>query len=386
MMFQVFFLRFIARKVSATDEGEDSARNSGRSTDQNSQSNFRSHNQSQVQSQSHILKVYNSSLGRPTAAMHSVLKEEYDSIMKVSNYEEFFRRVNLYYTPEHFTSMLRNAVRESVKKSYTSNINLSALGGLDLEPIPDYASHLNSSSAFTPQESVGIEGLRKNIVWGDVWKMYSSEKASGNYDLDNINGVRRKVFESKKQNQKIKVEFPNRRNSYHSTANKAINNYNVMQRSGSGHHLNGKFNQSVNGNNSRYPYREQISYKNNNSHSNSYTNSNNHVVSSALNNPQPTPNPQMRRNHGSSNSLSSLLHPSSSTAASNNSNGNNSNSNSNSNGNKNAYNGNSSNKNKGKVSHKNSTMNNAMSVSGDRVRLHVFYQVSLQKSNTETLS
>jgi hypothetical protein len=49
--------------------------------------------------------------------------------------------------------------------------------------------------------------------------------------------------------------------------------------------------------------------------------------------------------------------------------------NSNSNNNDNNSNSNSNSKPRAKFSHKNSTMNNAMSVSGDRVRLHVFYQV-----------
>ena len=124
MMFQVFFLRFIARKVPSADNRED--KNSKSSADDDSDKNY--HNSSFDQSQSHILKVYNSSLGRPTAAMHSAMIEEYNAIIRVSNYEEFFARINLYYTPLQFTSMLRNAVRESVNKNYVININVGILG------------------------------------------------------------------------------------------------------------------------------------------------------------------------------------------------------------------------------------------------------------------
>ena len=407
MMFQVFFLRFIARKVPSNNKAKD---NNSNSSDEDADKN--NDNFSFDQSQSHILKVYNSSLGRPTAAMHSAMIEEYNAIMRVSNYEEFFARINLFYTPQQFTSMLRNAVRESVKKNYVTHINVGILGGLVLEPVISSKFPLTSAN-----RGIGSTADEKHVAWVDVWKLYGKEKTNGDYNQMKIIETRGKVFNNRRkfplqQQQQQHQQHRNnhdtllKRNGYQSVGNKAANNYNYMQRNNYDNNIsnNGKNgHQSLahnqykevnnssrdNSNNNSKNYSNNNSKNNNNGPSNNshfQTSQNSHPESSIststsrINNPRSTPatlkSQEIRRAHGSRDSLSSLLHPASSTASTT---SNNSNSNCNSNGNNYSNNNNiknsSNNKNKGKFSHKNSTMNNAMSVSGDRVRLHVFYQV-----------
>ena len=398
--------------------------------------------------QSHILKVYNSSLGRPTAAMHSGMTEEYDAIMKVSNYEEFFERVNLFYSPEQFTKMLRNAVRSSVLRKYTTRIPLSALGRQDMEIIDMNNSTLNRTTTENNQNSPKITSSRNETSWSAVWKAYAAEKESGCYSLEKVLELRSRVMNCRKvlqpQQRNRNVDESGRKNNYSSSGNRAANNFNYMQRGN--HHLQGNgggngppFKQGHNmGNTTRFHPRSHSVNENSTStpslHSDGGHSSNNSTYANSMNNSHTRNRPAhtknilnrsndfrkssstgnsssghystytsgsgssqvgvgqaLKNNSGYSNSSSSSntsyvnTYSSNSNSNSNSSNyasantksivnataitGNNNNSNSNSNSNNN------NNKSKGKVSHKNSTMNNAMSVSGDRVRLHVFYQV-----------
>ena len=235
-MFQVFFLRFIARKVAvgegmrASDgdgsdgrdgrvSGSSSSNNSNRDannnnnncnnnnfTDNGSTNNSSSSSTSSTPlndsptapSHSHILKVYNSSLGRPTAAMHSGMREEYDSILGVSDYEGFFRRISLSYSPAQCTAMLRNAVRSSVRRGYSS-VNLK--GAEEPEPIPEYGTSArkrertedggNGDDAAKSLPSASESHGGSNIIWEDVWKTYEKERAAGKYSDEKLSAIRR---------------------------------------------------------------------------------------------------------------------------------------------------------------------------------------------------
>ena len=527
MMFQVFFLRFIARKVAAlptpsastsahalkpsvtaceserlrgqgdkdVDLGPDSSISvSVGDVDNLGEMEMQGHTQSnsQSQSQSHVLKVYNSSLGRPTAAMHSSMTEEYSAIMAVSDYEDFFLRANLSYSPSQLTVMLRNAVRRSVRRGYTKGLSLKSLGGQELEVVTKQVSPEHGTVPL-------LDGERQD-TWSRTWEMYKSEEERGCYTASKIAALSTVVSNNRKQfrqqqnkyNQQQQQQYQYQqsqqsqsgrsvdtahRRHVHTLSSKATNNLNYMQRSDRHYHnrhasdISGSHNQKYNhlaggGNTVRHPYKgastsdnsSNITNNNSNGHGNSAVssggstsnndahNSNNNndnnignngsynYSSSSHSRNRPThvksvmQRAEIKRAHGSSNSLSGLLASSSRVAAlgagqalknfsggsasssNNNNNNNNNNSNSHSNGysmNSQSYNssnhvsnvnannmntnnthnnsnisnngGSSNNSNAGKarqrVTHKNSTMNNAMSVSGDRVRLHVFYQV-----------
>jgi hypothetical protein len=448
-MFQVFFLRFIAKKVSARPPKTESCYSSSGHYNGGSMSD---HNED---TQSHILKVYNSSLGRPTAAMHSGMTEEYDAIMKVSNYEEFFERVNLFYSPEQFTKMLRNAVRSSVLRKYTTRIPLSALGRQDMEVIDTYYSTVPT---VTRSQTENIQNTPKftasSTPWSAVWKAYAAEKESGCYIMEKILEIRSRVMSCRKvlqpQQRNRNVDESGRKKNYSSSGNRAANNFNYMQRGNHQTHGNGGGNgpplkqghnmgyttrfhprsHSANENSASAPslhsdggQATNSSYANslNNSHTrnrpahtknilnrfNDFRKSSNAGNSSsgpfaAYNSGSGTSQvgvgQALKNNSGNSNSSSSSNTSYVNTYSSNSNSNSNSynsnyasvntkstvnatavtggNSNCNINGSNVSGNGTSnSNKSKAKVSHKNSTMNNAMSVSGDRVRLHVFYQV-----------
>lgn len=81
-----------------------------------------------------VLNLYNASLGRPTAAMMNTHRSEFDSISKVSNYNEFLKRVECEYTPLQLTIHLRNAIRKCQIKKYCHQ-NLSIIGDMQLEII-----------------------------------------------------------------------------------------------------------------------------------------------------------------------------------------------------------------------------------------------------------
>lgn len=65
-----------------------------------------------------ILSVYDKSLGCPTAALRKDINIEFEEILKVSSYNDFLNRVGLRGTPEEVTSLLRNAVRDSVFEAH----------------------------------------------------------------------------------------------------------------------------------------------------------------------------------------------------------------------------------------------------------------------------
>lgn len=433
MMFQVFFLRFIARKVTSIDmssEGSNSPTD-GVIYNINNSVNKNGDNQSQ----SHILKVYNSSLGCPTAAMHSGMTEEHAAIMTVSNYPEFFQRVHLFFTPQQFTSMLRNAVRISVQRNYTTGLNLTSLGCCKIEKVESASESLTGIVDSGP--SIG------EIPWDDVWKVYALEREGGSYTADKVIEMRKRVSGSKRQflqqqqQMSNRVVSPCRRSGYASGNNKATNNYNYMLRGNqSSYSRAGNNSYPVNnaigrygygqgqgqwqgqgqgqgqgvGTAVRHPYRPKSSVNSNsgsssgsagsaqesaalasavhngsvttNSNSNnSYNYNNNYSTNNSHSRNRPSqarnvPQKQdLRRASNSAENLVTLLSGSTTgttpqgTAHS----GQNS---INSNSNNNDNNSNSNTKPRAKFSHKNSTMNNAMSVSGDRVRLHVFYQVT----------
>ena len=444
MMFQVFFLRFIARKVTSLDtscEGRNST-GDGDISNINSKISKNSGNQSQ----SHILKVYNSSLGCPTAAMHSGMTEEHAAIMTVSNYPEFFQRVHLFFTPQQFTSMLRNAVRISVQRNYTTGVNLNTLGCCKIERTNIAGEALTDSTDPGP--------CREQILWDDVWKMHALEKAGGPYSPDKVIEMRKKVSSSKRQYQQqqqhqhqqqqqqqqqlqlrnSRAASPCRKSGYASGNNKATNNYNYMLRgSQSSYYRAGDNPYPINNGNGRHgygygygqgqgqgvgtamrhPYRPKSGISgvsgggsavgsvetaalllgahngssgmnNNNNNSYNYSNYNNNYStnnSHSRNRPSQARNAlqkqDIRRTGNSAENLCSLLNGAATSGAplgaahsgQSSVNGNNNNSNNNNDSN--------NSKPRTKFSHKNSTMNNAMSVSGDRVRLHVFYQVIL---------
>ena len=446
MMFQVFFLRFIARKVTSSDmssEGSSSPADDIINTTSNS-----INKNGDNQSQSHILKVYNSSLGCPTAAMHSGMTEEHAAIMTVSNYPEFFQRVHLFFTPQQFTSMLRNAVRISVQRNYTTGLNLTSLGCCNMEKVESASESLTGCVDSGPT----IE----EILWDNVWKMYALERGGGSYTADKVIEMRKRVSSSKRlflqqQQQQMQLQLrsnraisPCRRSGYASGNNKATNNYNYMLRGTQNSYSRPGYNPyPVNNANGRYgygqgqgqgqgqglgqavgtavrhPYRPKSSvnsnfgsnsnsgsagsaqesaalasalhngsvhmnnnsnnsYNYNNNHNNNYSTNNSHSInrpSQARTVPQKQ---DLRRTSNSAENLATLLSGSATGAtpqgtAHSGQNSINSNSNNNDNSNSNS---NSNSKPRAKFSHKNSTMNNAMSVSGDRVRLHVFYQVT----------
>jgi hypothetical protein len=447
-MFQVFFLRFIAKKVSARPPNTESSTCYSSSSSSNyNGSRMSDHNED---AQSHILKVYNSSLGRPTAAMHSGMTEEYDAIMKVSNYEEFFERVNLFYSPEQFTKMLRNAVRSSVLRKYTTRIPLSALGRQDMEVIDTNYCTVTRSQTENNQNTPKFTA--SSTPWSAVWKAYAAEKESGCYIMEKILEIRSRVMSCRKvlqpQQRNRNVDESGRKKNYSSSGNRAANNFNYMQRGNHHAHGNGGSNgpplkQGYNmGYSTRFHPRSHSANENsasapslhsdggqasNSSYANSLNNShtrnrpahtknilnrfNDFRKSSNAGNSSSGPfaaynsgsgtsqvgvGQALKNNSGNSNSSSSSNTSYVNTYSSNsNSNSNSYNSNyasvntkstvnatavTGGNSNCNITSGNiigngNSNKSKVKVSHKNSTMNNAMSVSGDRVRLHVFYQV-----------
>ena len=107
IMFQVFFLRFIARKVDdhfVVSDDKKIQKNSNHNNRYNNMDKMGTINEEkeevneynemnkaqQLQSQQQILKVYHSSLGQLTSAMRSGMKEEFDAIMKV---KMFFRAI-----------------------------------------------------------------------------------------------------------------------------------------------------------------------------------------------------------------------------------------------------------------------------------------------------
>lgn len=65
-----------------------------------------------------MLSLYNNSLGRPTVAMRGSLFAEFEAILKVDSYEGFLSRMGCCFSPKQFTSMLRNAVRDSILRGY----------------------------------------------------------------------------------------------------------------------------------------------------------------------------------------------------------------------------------------------------------------------------
>jgi hypothetical protein len=446
MMFQVFFLRFIARKVTSSDMSSEGSNSPAEGAISNINNSINKNGDNQ--SQSHILKVYNSSLGCPTAAMHSGMTEEHAAIMTVSNYPEFFQRVHLFFTPQQFTSMLRNAVRISVQRNYTTGLNLTSLGCCKIEKVESASDSLTGSLDSGPT----IE----EILWDDVWKIYALEREGGSYTADKVIEMRKRVSNSKRlflqqQQQQMQQQLrsnravsPCRRSGYASGSNKATNNYNYMLRGNQSSYsrpgnspypmsnANGRYSygqgqgqgqgQGV-GTAVRHPYRPKSSVNSNsnsnsgsgsgsagsaqesaalasavhsgsvhmnNNSNNSYNYNSNYNNNYSTNNshsrnrpPQARTVPQkqdLRRTSNSAENLVTLLSGaatgttpqgtahSGQNSINSNSNNNDNNSNSNSNSNSN-------NKPRAKFSHKNSTMNNAMSVSGDRVRLHVFYQV-----------
>ena len=236
MMFQVFFLRFIARKVTSLDTSSEGSSSLGDGDISNINSTISKN--SDNQSQSHILKVYNSSLGCPTAAMHSGMTEEHAAIMTVSNYPEFFQRVHLFFTPQQFTSMLRNAVRISVQRNYTTGVNLNTLGCCKIEK--------TNPSGESSAGSTDPGPCKEEILWDDVWKMYAIERVTGPYSADKVIEMRKKVSSSKRQFQQqqqyqqqqqqqlqlrnSRAASPCRKSGYASGNNKATNNYNYMLR------------------------------------------------------------------------------------------------------------------------------------------------------------
>jgi hypothetical protein len=455
-MFQVFFLRFIAKKVSARlpNTESSSSYSSNSSSGNDSEGSMSDHNED---TQSHILKVYNSSLGRPTAAMHSGMTEEYDAIMKVSNYEEFFERVNLFYSPEQFTKMLRNAVRSSVLRKYTTRIHLCALGRPEMEVIDTNSSTPTRTQTENNQNT--LKFTASSTPWSAVWKAYAAEKESGCYSMEKILEIRSRVM-SHSRSKVIQAQQRNRnvdesgwKNNYSSSGNRAANNFNYMQRgnhhthgngngggngppfkqghnmgystrfhprshganensasapslhSDGGHSTNTSYANSLNnshtrnrpahtksilnrstdvrksnnsGNSSSGPFATYTSgsgtsqvgvgqaLKNNSGNSNSSSSSNTSYVNTYSSNSNSNSNSNSYNGNYASVNTKSIVNATAVT-------GGNSNSNSNIGGTSNNNNNNS--KSRAKVSHKNSTMNNAMSVSGDRVRLHVFYQV-----------
>jgi hypothetical protein len=108
MMFHVYFLRFIASKVGNTRARSGSCCSGGstgwgepgtNTTNTPNTTNPVNPPLHQPTTQSHLLKVYNSSLGLPTAAMRSGMREEFEKIMMVDDYGQFLARINLSFSP-----------------------------------------------------------------------------------------------------------------------------------------------------------------------------------------------------------------------------------------------------------------------------------------------
>jgi hypothetical protein len=83
-----------------------------------------------------VLKLYNASLGRPTAAMRTNYQQEFEAIVNVSNYEEFLDRLGCEYTPEQMTVLLRNAVRAACMKHYGGLKLMDIVGNTVVETFP----------------------------------------------------------------------------------------------------------------------------------------------------------------------------------------------------------------------------------------------------------
>jgi hypothetical protein len=83
-----------------------------------------------------ILQLYHASLGRPTAAMRNNYRQEYENIVKVSNYRQFLDRLGYTFTPEQVTVLLRNAVRAACAKHYGGLKVSDIIGNSINEPLP----------------------------------------------------------------------------------------------------------------------------------------------------------------------------------------------------------------------------------------------------------
>lgn len=123
-LLQIYFLQSIARKFVNHSGSFPPRAEIGKETESLSSVNRRNDDI--------VLKLYNASLGRPTAAMRTNYQQEFEAIVNVSNYQEFLHRLGCDYTPEQMTILLRNAVRAACVKRY---------GGLKLMDIFGDTSH-----------------------------------------------------------------------------------------------------------------------------------------------------------------------------------------------------------------------------------------------------
>jgi hypothetical protein len=290
------------------------------------------------------------------------------TLPQVNNYQDFFSRVNLSYTPEQFTKMLRNAVRNSVNKGYTTGIDLSSLGGQELEIIPEIipksiAEGIVESIRGSDPESVPEslpESLLENIgskvsdyKWEDVRVgdkgEYSEEKIMELKGLVSLN-----MREYKRQSDLVQAER-RRSNSISSNSSRGSARGSVR---GSAKGGDMQYSQRSNGQLVSSSVSSSVSGSVNGSSGSSggsgsgfTTNSSNSTntittTTGRVTYTRPaaiTPFSHQRKSNPP------ILQPSSTSFTH-------------------------ISRNKGKINHKNSKLNNAMTVSGDKVRLHVFYQ------------
>jgi hypothetical protein len=105
-----------------------------------------------------VLKLYNASLGRPTAAMRTNYQQEFEAIVNVSNYQEFLDRLGCDYTPEQMTILLRNAVRAACVKHYGGLKLIDLIGETVMEKLPQKETTMTTTMT----------------TWGEVNKILSS--------------------------------------------------------------------------------------------------------------------------------------------------------------------------------------------------------------------
>ena len=115
--------------------------------------------------------------GQPTAAMRGGLAEEFRAILKVSDYPTFLRRIGMTYSPAQMTSMLRNAVRDSVSKGYEKTFDVARLGNMQREII----NSINGSISTDNDNDKDNSGSNKfpegsNWTWDKVFAEYEHSK------------------------------------------------------------------------------------------------------------------------------------------------------------------------------------------------------------------
>lgn len=157
VMFQIYFIRSVVGK-NASNRHEDSV--------------------------DPLLDLYNSSLGRPTAAMMNNHHREFAEILKVSNYAQFLARLGCEYSPAQLTVSLRNAIRIGLQDSYfqggykhivSSDENFKK----NEEFIPVYSENdtsweatVNSFDDYNMEE-ISIE---KKSEWKRAWSKFSQKE------------------------------------------------------------------------------------------------------------------------------------------------------------------------------------------------------------------